>query len=534
METTLLIPADFEVINALVSKENITLSLLLTSPVGCCPICHTPSRHVHSHYQRIVRDLPISGKVVSLQVCSRKFFCEQENCPRKIFAQQCSNCLKPYSRRLERATEQVHSIGLSLGSRPGARICHLTGLPLSASTVLRILRRNSVRDVTTPTVLGVDDFAFRRGNTYGTILIDLEKRQPVDLLPDREGKTLENWLLTHPGVAIVSRDRSSVYATAIRNACPEAIQVADRWHLLKNLGENSVKVLDAHRSLINATARELLNPPDQTNENPVDATVALPATFPGQEENLKQPKEKRYLIYKQVKQLQNHGHSARAIARHLGISRNTVRRYLKQEAFVPKSHPRKSNLLEYEPYLRQRWLEGEQCGKSLLKDIKARGYNGSYTILAVFLAGYPKKSDELKLPPAENITSFSSRSLSRGFGQQENDWENKYRPILQKLIEKSPLLRQLRELNLEFKSMMDHKKGECLQDWCDRAKQLSCFKGFVLGIQQDFKAVQQAMLSVWSNGQTEGQVNRLKNIKRQMYGRASFDLPKIRVLARTG
>lgn len=302
-----------------------------------------------------MRDLPISGKVVSLQVCSRKFFCEQESCPRKVFAQQCSNCLKPYSRRLERATEQVLSIGLSLGSRPGARICHLTGFPLSASTVLRVPRRTSVPEVTTPTVLGVDDFAFRRGNTYGTILIDLEKRQPVDLLPDREGKTLENWLLAHPGVAIVSRDRSSLYATAIRNACPEAIQVADRWHLLKNLGENSVKVLDAQRSLINATARELLNPPVPTNENPVDATIAFPASLQSQEENVKQPKEKRYITYQQVKQLQLHGHSARAIARHLAISRNKVRRFFKQETFVPKIPPRQSNLLGYESYLRQRW-----------------------------------------------------------------------------------------------------------------------------------------------------------------------------------
>lgn len=188
METTLLIPADFEILNASVSKENIKLSLQFCSPISYCPLCHTTSRHVHSHYQRKVRDLPISGKEVELQICCRKSFCEQKGCPRKIFAQQCKNCLKPYSRRLERATEQVLSIGLLMGCRPGTRICSLTGLSLSTSTILRVLKRTPVPEIKAPAVLGVHDFAFRRGNTYRTILINLEKRKPVDLLADREGK----------------------------------------------------------------------------------------------------------------------------------------------------------------------------------------------------------------------------------------------------------------------------------------------------------------------------------------------------------
>jgi transposase len=249
METTLLIPVDFEVLDASVSKENIRMSLLFCSTVGYCPLWH-----VHSHYQRTVRDLPISGKKVELPLNCRKFFCEQHDCPRKIFAQQALSCLKPYSRRLERLTEQILAIGLAMGAKQGARMCSLTGLPLGASTVLRVLRRTPEGEAPAPTVLGVDDFAFRRGNRYDTILVDLEKRQVIDLLPDREGKTLENWLLVHPGVSIVSRDRSTVYANAIRNAYPQAVQVADRWHLLKNLGENTARVLDTQRALIREIA----------------------------------------------------------------------------------------------------------------------------------------------------------------------------------------------------------------------------------------------------------------------------------------
>jgi transposase len=434
METTLLIPAEFEVLNASVSKENIKLSLLFCSPIGYCPLCHTISRHVHSHYQRKVRDFPISGKEVELQICCRKFFCEQKDCPRKIFAQQCESCLKPYARCLERATAQVLSIGLSMGGRPGARVCQLTGLPFSASTILRILRRIPAPEINTPTVLGVDDFAFRKGNSYGTILIDLEKRKPVDLLPDREGKTLENWLLAHPGVAIFSRDRSSIYANAIRNICPEAIQVADRWHLLKNLGENSAKYLDTQRTFIKETAREFFSPP------PIEKDSAELITGNCMKIEPKGLTEKRYATFEQVKELQGKGYSARAIARHLRISRTTTSKYFQQEAFIPRVNRQQSNLLDYESYLRERWLEGQQCVKTLLKEIKAKGYNGAYTILAGLLTDYPRTPDPSKLPPAKKAMSFSSRSLSIILCQQEIDWGDKNKPFFQKLLEKSSQL----------------------------------------------------------------------------------------------
>ena len=530
----MLIPAEFEVLNASVGEYNIRLSLLFCSNVGFCPLCHSPSRHVHSHYLRKVRDLPISGKEVELQLCCRKFFCDQDNCPRKVFAQQASTSLKPYARRLERATEQILAIGLSMGSKPGASICRLTGIPISASTVLRVLRRAPSPEVVTPSVLGVDDFAFRKRNTYGTILVDLERRKPIDLLPDREGKTLENWLIAHPGIAIVSRDRSSVYANAIRNACPEAIQVADRWHLLKNLGENTSKYLDTQRKLIGKVGWEISNPTELTEKRSVTAESISEIPVQNEVTGLKEFSEKRYAIFKQVKQLQSQNYPIKSIARHLGISRNTVRKYFSLEDFVPRNHIRRSNLSEYIPYLYRRREEGEYCVKTLFNEIKDRGYNGSYTILTVFMANLPKDSNQLKLVPTEKRMIVSSRSMSLAFCQLEEEWEEKDKPFLKRLMEKSFLLRELWELNLEFRCMMEKKKGNLLQGWCEKASQYSFFKSFVKGIQQDFDAVYQAVISAWSNGQTEGQVNRLKNLKRQMYGRAGFDLLRIRVLARTG
>jgi transposase len=425
------------------------------------------------------------------------------------------------------------AIGLEMGSKPGARVCRRTGLPISASTVLRTMKRAPVREVVTPAVLGVDDFAFRKRDTYGTILVDLERRQPVDLLPDREGETLENWLKAHPGVAIVSRDRSSVYAHAISNACPEAIQVADRWHLLKNLRENTARFLDTQRALIREVALEISATPLPPGLEPT-ATASAP-TVPAHTETAGAgpQREKRQAIFEQVKQLQGQKHPLKAVARHLGISRNTVKKYFDLEAFVPKTHARHFNLLEHEAYLRRRWQEGEQCAKSLLKEIKGMGYNGSYTILAGLLSTYPKDCQLKSLPAARKGTQVSSSSLGIAFCQPEEKWEERDRPLLTKLLEKSLLLRQIWELNLEFKGMMERKKGQYLESWCEKASKHSFFKSFVQRIRQDFEAVRQAMTSEWSNVQTEGQVNRLKNIKRQIYGRASFELLRIRVLARS-
>jgi transposase len=532
METTLLLPVEFAVLDTCVNEKSITMGLIFTATIGYCPVCHAPSRHLHSHYQRCVRDLSISGKQVTLALCCRKFFCEQENCPRKIFAQQSSNQLKPYAWRLERVNQQVLAIGLEMGSKPGARICGQTGLPISASTILRVVKKAPVREVAPPTVLGVDDFAFRKREAYGTILVDLEKRQPVDLLPDREGETLEKWLTQHPGVAIVSRDRSSVYAHAISQACPEAIQVADRWHLLQNLGENTARYLDMQRTLLKEAALEVSNPPVPPESVTNVATPAV--STPTETIGVAQPLEKRQIVFEQVKQLQTQQYGFKTIARHLGISRNTVRKYFNLQTFVPKTHQRHSNLLEYEAYLRQRWQEGEHCVKLLLKEIKPMGYNGSYTILAQLLSDYPKDTRLNSLPAARKGANLAGRSLSIALCQPAEKWEEKDKPLLTKLLEKSPLLRQLWELNLAFKDMMARKKGEYLENWCESASQHSFFKSFVQGIRQDFEAVRQAMTSQWSNGQTEGQVNRLKNIKRQMYGRASFELLRIRVLARTG
>ncbi|MCC5612743.1 ISL3 family transposase [Nostoc sp. CHAB 5834] len=222
-----------------------------TQTVGCCPACHMPASKVRSFYQRTITDLPICGKVVSLQIHLRKFFCCNDQCPRKIFAQTASDYFAPYAHRLNRVEQPLHAIALLTGARPAARLCELIGQPVNHSTLLRISHKTPIQDQPTSIRLGVDDFAFRKGRRYGTILIDLDRHQPIDVLPDREGKTLEVWLGNHPGIELVTRDYSCVYANAITTACPDAVQVADRWHLLANLSEVVERFLDTPRKAIN-------------------------------------------------------------------------------------------------------------------------------------------------------------------------------------------------------------------------------------------------------------------------------------------
>lgn len=523
-----------------ISGNTVEFGLMGNTLFGTCPLCQKASSKVHSYYQRKVGDLPISGKTVKLYVSTRRFFCGEDSCPRKVFAERFGSCLKPWQRRLDRSSRQIQAIGLSCGSKPGARVCEVIGLPVSASTLLRVMRKTTLLEVVTPKVLGVDDFAFKKGHTYGTILVDLEKRVPVDLLPDREGKTLEEWLKAHPGVEIITRDRSPVYANAITNACPDAVQVADRWHILKNLSEHLERYLDTQRSLIREVAQELS---EHQKQEPARSDADTPVT-PGNEpvipvavrspDTSATPARRRYRKYDQAKLLQQQGHSRRKIALHLGLSRNTVNKYFRQEEFVPRARKKRSNILEYEHYLRKRWAEGETCVKTLFGEIKPLGYNGGYTILTTFLAGYPRSPFVNALPPVQKCATLSSRTLSIALTQKEEDWEEDHKPFLLKLLQKSITLSKARESGLEFKSMMEHKKGEDLENWCRKADMLSPFTGFVRGIRQDFQAVWQAISSSWSNGQTEGQVNRLKNIKRQMYGRASFQILKLRVLARAG
>lgn len=251
-----------------------------TQKLSVCPFCGVASTKVHSSYTRQPQDLSFVGKTYRLLLHVRRFFCKENKCPQKIFVERLGPCLPVYSRKTGRMLDLLEILGFSLGGAPGAWAAKQIGMKVSGDTILRILMRKPEPGFATPRVLGVDDWSFRKGMKFGTILVDLEKRRPIDLLPDREAKTLSKWLKDHPGVEIISRDRASAYSVAAKEGAPDAIEIADRWHLLKNKGEATQRLLAGKGPLLREVTRKVHG---LSNEEEVETNTSEEVT---EEQNL--------------------------------------------------------------------------------------------------------------------------------------------------------------------------------------------------------------------------------------------------------
>lgn len=277
------------------------------------------------------------------------------------------------------------SIGLALGGVAGARLSKTLGYTTSRHTLLRLLVSFPKERVKTPTVLGVDDWAYRKGRNYGTILVNLETHQPITLLPDRESETLTKWLKAHPGVKVISRDRSKAYEKGARLGAPQAIQVADRFHLLKNLAFALEQVFNDHRSELKVLEKSLSSSPVICKQGSEAVRVPLPASPPETVSRAQQRRSQRLAIYEQVIKLREEGLSAKAIAVKLGIGKTTVFRYLGASHFPERkgrSDRGRSLIDPYKDYFLERWNAGCYEGKQLFQELQKIGYRGSYATVA--------------------------------------------------------------------------------------------------------------------------------------------------------
>jgi transposase len=259
--------------------------------------------------------------MVRLRLHRRRFFCSSPACSRRIFTERLPATTTPYARRTLRLNEALQLIGFALGGEAGARLSSRLGMTVSGDTLLRRVRQLTAADPPAPRVLGVDDWAWKRGHRYGTILVDLERHRVVDLLPDREVVSLERWLEAHPGMEVISRDRSSAYAEGATKGAPKAVQVADRWHLLKNLGEALERILQSqHQHLQQAAQTAAVQTAVAVPETPAPHEATPKSLSPAQHQKHRS-RERRLARYEQVKTLHQQGWSQRAIGLQTGLER---------------------------------------------------------------------------------------------------------------------------------------------------------------------------------------------------------------------
>ena len=523
----------------------LTLRVTSTQALVHGPICRFPTRRVHSRYVRTVADLPWASWRVVLHLQVRKFFCANGRCPRRIFTERLAPLVTPWARRTQRLMHWLTHIAMALGGRAGVRLCRTLGLAISRHTLLHLLRHLPLPDVATPHVLGVDAWASRKRQTYGTVLIDLERRRPLALLPDREAKTFALWLQAHPGVGVITRDRSRAYADGARQGAPDAIQVADRFHLLQNLAEALDQVFNAHSSTLEAINEVLHQAPGARP----DGTVAVPVPPPpppcSARELAHQRQAQRRALHQQIWGLHKQGWPGWAIAQQLGIGKNTVYRYLRTET-LPERQRRadrgRSILTPYHAYLLERWNAGHRDALRLFRELQQRGYAGSYPTVARYAQrlrqaqGQTPRQRKLRQtlpvvaePASRHLTARRATWLVLRRPERLNDDEAA--PLAQ-LQAQQPELAGAIALAQDFTRLVRERQPDQLEPWLARAAESPHvpLQRFAKGLRDDYDAVTAGVTLPWSNGPVEGQINRLKLLKRQMFGRANLDLLQQRFL----
>jgi transposase len=478
---------------------------------------------VHSRYRRRLADVAVGGRRMVIVLSVRRLLCNNQACQQRTFAEQVEGLTVRYGRRTPLLRGLLEQVAVALAGRAGARLAGQLHARASRSTLLRLLM--SLPDpghaTVTPRVLGVDDFALRRGQVYGTVLVDCETSKPVELLAGREAKPLADWLGAHPGVEVICRDRSGAYADGARTGAPGAVQVADRFHLWQNLGKAVERCVARHRDCLRAVQPEPSQP------------TPSPQPQPDEERPVGRFAERARRHHALVHDLVAQGHALRAIARQLGWGFHTVQRYARAQTWQElvdgkwQGH-RPSKLDPFKAHLRQRREQGVTNAAQLHREIAALGYTGSYGIVRAWLEQY--RAAPAPIQPAPPTVREVTGWLTRHPDHLSEDEHLQLKAIL----EHCPQLRAAAGHVRAFGEMLTTLGGHNLPAWIAAvaadADQLPGLGSFAAGLQRDLDAVTRGMTTRWSSGPIEGRVNHIKMVKRQMFGRAGLPLLRKRVL----
>jgi transposase len=521
--------------------------------IGSCPGCGARSRRRHSRYSRCLQDLPAQGAIVALRILMTRWRCSNRSCPRKTFSDQLPGVAVRHARRTLRISRLLQLFAHGAGGKPSERLINRLGMPASDDTLLRHLKKGAARGAGDVRVLGVDDWSWRKGESYGTVMVDLERREVVDVLPGRSAEETADWLSRHPNVEVVSRDRCGLYAQGIRHGAPQARQVADRFHLLQNLRERIEHQL--------SRSDKGLARPSLPRAEGEDAGLIFCST-PGrqviaEDRYLKRLayQRSRQAMFEKVQILKAEGRNIRGIAVEMGVNWRTVRKWVHANEMpeLRERAPTPTLPRYFRDYLTDRWANGCRGGRQLFEEIRQRGYRGSRSNMERLLGKW-RGAERTALAPNTAPTPIDSPATTTAPALRAvdpaTDWAIspivgaalciKPRGMLTArqaakvaaLKNASPDFVAMRALAMRFRGVLHSKDVTRLDKWLDDAQRSGVYamQRFACKLRSDIHAVRKAVAEPWSNGQTEGQINRLKTLKRAMYGRASAELLRARMI----
>jgi len=562
MITNLLnLPTGLAIQSVTTTSGQIRVVVASTAEQAPCPLCYTPSSQLHSHYWRQLADVPCGGRRVVLRVRSHKWRCVHLACPRRVFAERLTPLARAWAHMTNRLATSLQAIGLAANGQEGARLAHQVGMHTSPTTVLNRIKTLPDPFMPPPEEIGLDEWSYRRGKRFGTIIVDLQRHRVLDLLPDKDVATVVAWLIARPTIRLVSRDRSREFAQAVALGAPQAIQVLDRFHLLRNLVEHLPTIVSR---CLTEVRRAAAGPPiPAPPQSPLTGPLSMPSlpeqgpwkpalTRQAEAQRLARQTE-RNARYAQVQALREQGLTAAEIGQQMGMKPRTVRHWFTH--FRSDTHKRKhrSEFDQYADYVRQRWQAGCHNGLMLWRELHALGYSGSPKSVYQYLlplrqATPPSVSNEASSfqpssPPPATITSTPEvLAMMQRWTLTQTQWFLVKRPAeltaeerayVTALCRAHSTLATVSDLVQQFRQLVRERPGEAaLRAWVSacQTSQVKELVRFAKGLRAEWQAVVAGLTHPASQGQTEGFVHKLKLIKRQHFGRAGFTLLRKHVL----
>ena len=536
--------------DSVISDNLILLSARLKGKTAKCTCCGKRSKSVHSSYTRKLTDLSAVGRAVKILLKVRKFRCRYSNCTQTVFSEQHLPLTRKYSRLTDRTNRYLQKLLIEVSSRKGEYISDLFSIKQSSSTCLRIVKSIEMPEYQELTTIGIDDWAYRKGKSYGTIIVNALNHRPVELLKSRDKEEVADWLKEHNSILYVTRDRSSSYSNAIKSGASKASQIADRFHLVKNLGDHIAHEIRmeyktiksswlAHRKSLYKSKEDNSSLSSGDSENTSDSQY---------NKHTNSVSHRKQELFNRIHELKNNNYSQRAIAKALNINRNTVRYYFEMKELLPRATIYYNNYGDFMDLIKECCNQGLNV-RTIFVSIKKQGFKGNQTsFYQWFNRHFPEYQSKKRLPVplgsfpiVYEATRFSGMSPNRlAIHVTNSEWGvsketgecSKSHILAEEIINSSILLKNMREAYNTFREILNSKDELRLDQWLEKYKstKIMRIKSFINGINHDLEAVKNAIKYPWSNGVVEGHVNRLKNKKREMYGRAGFELLRRKVV----